>query len=1125
MSGLSSRYESLQTAKHFAEHYRKIAVIVGTTAQEETQDSAVHGAPQGGDVVAQRYRIRILGEDPPDKPENRLPVAYPLQLNSGLGAQNVGIIRYTPNTFVYVSKDPNSGTYQIEAVVPNFVRNLLEDGRNQAQGVAALSGFIPGQSTVPDTSVTTNPTINELFGTQKTSKFSDKEEKQSNTKTPTMPKACEKVNTAGINDAIDRLIQQVEELRTGLLGEDSFLQTSQDFINDAKNVNIASGIGIGGSEYEISLSSASQDIAQIIAALMQEMRKWVIRKVSTGVNLLIGQVPLSTRYIANETKDKALSALSCLFYRIFLGLEDLIAGILSDILDRILNAASCLVENILGGIIGEIIGRITGLINSVLGDIGELVGQAIDFTSQLINFVSDIIDLIRCPVENICPSTDSWDFLSGSKSGMAPLDFDSVFNQAKSVAASAANTVGNVTATFDDLLDDWNFYNEDGSVFEPLGDINAGTIWQSVLDGSCNTDAIDCGPPKVNFFGGNGSGGAGNAVINAAGEILGVQMLLPGNYTSAPSIEFEDACGNGKGGTGTVIIGPVDDGDDDLYDDGDDDLYDDGDDDLYDDDGDDDDDNDDLSDDGDDDLDDNDNDGIDDKLGVGLVKFDLERSARIKTAPIRVTFQLLGNVPNSSGDSFFEFTIDQAPTSITKNIFVNRDYLVTATTITPVEGRLSRRQESGDYDPSDLDNINVRITRGLQNENAEFGDYSRGFSLASRKFGSTLPGLRTGNGIWVDYKDTVEGIPKRLGGTPLGSAGPRDFQVYPSRGVYIERNSISDNVVVYRFRKRDKDKTDVNPSTGIVDVVIDDPGYGYEGYPYGDKGGGGRVWANRCQTSVHRSNYNWDSPYSLGQTVRVYYGDEITLPGQETIVIDADFTEDKIPGCIINGVNPKLKDMQNFDYTFGRKYEFGIRHQFGFEVDAQRAFAEGFTEQDIRFFLENKFFLRVGGKMREKLLDPNWGKIPEFSVTFTAPGCPPGTPEDPNLPPRTPEDPNLPPGAPGGGGDDGDEVISTIGLIFIDDPGFGYDDGDTLLIGDGTNGSGDLIINNGQIIGVNITNPGIGFTSLPSMTINTETGYNAVLKPVLRFINPNDSGFVVPLGTPTLQVIDCVGKV
>ena len=1086
MSGLSSRYESLQIAKGFAEHYRKIAVIVGTAAQKDTRDNSVHGPQEGGEVVAQRYRIRILGEDPPDKPENKLPVAYPLQLNSGLGGQSIGIIRYVPNTYVYVSQDPHSGTYQIEAVVPNFVRNLLDDTQDAQQGIAALSGFIPGRSNVPDSSRSAS-VKNELFDKQtQNSVIDDKIAKPSNTKTPTMPKACERVNTAGVNDAIDRLIQQVEEIRTGLLGEDSFLQTSQDFINDVQNVNIASGIGIGGEEYDISLATAAQDIAQIIAALMQEMRKWVIRKVSSLVNEAIGNVPLSTRYIANETKDKALSALSCLFYRILLGLEDLIAGILSDILNRILNAAECLVENILGGIIGEIIGRITGLINSILGPISSLIGQAIDFTSQLIDFVIDIIDLIRCPVENICPSTDNWDFLNGSKSGMAPLDFNAVFNQATSLASSAANTVGSVTATFDDLLDDWNFYSADGSVFEPLGDLNAGVIWQSVIDGGCNTGAIDCGPPSVNFFGGNGSGGAGNAVINAAGEILGVQMLLPGNYTAAPLIEFEDACGNGNGATGVVIIEPGGDSGD-------------------------------PGDDGDggdiDDFIDEDGDGLDDRLGVGRVRFDLEKSAKNNRAPIKITFQLLGNAPNDIGDSFFEFTIDQAPVSITKNIFVDKDYLVSASTITPVKGRLKKREQEGVFNPTDLDNIKIRITRGLQNdEEAEFGDYPSQ---------SSLPGLKIGNGIWADYKDTVSG---RIGAATagdqnLGSAGPRDFQVYPSRGVYLEKNSISDHVVVYRLRKRDIDggggddgRPGDTPPGGIINVVITDPGFGYQGYPWGNKGGGGRVWANRCQTTVHRANYNWDLPYSLGQTVRVYYGDEVTLPGQETVVIDADFTEDKIPGCVINGVNPKLKDMQKFDYTFGKTYDFGIRHQFGFEVDAQRAFAEGFTEQDIRFFLENKFFLRIGRKMREKMEDPNWGKIPEFSVTFTAPGCPPGTPEDPNLPPGT-------------GGDDGDQVISIIDSIYVENPGFGYDDGDTLMIGDGNNGSADLIIRGGEIIGANITNPGIGFTSLPNMTINTGTGYNAVLKPVLRFINPNDSGFVVPLGTPTLQVIDCVGKV
>ena len=551
-------------------------------------------------------------------------------------------------------------------------------------------------------------------------------------------------------------------------------------------------------------------------------------------------------------------------------MEKIVGDILKTIIDKILNAASCLVENILGGIIGEIIGRITGLINSILGPLSSVIGNVINFTNELLDFVNDIIDIIRCPVKNICPQTDEWDFLNGSSAPMQPLDFGQVFTKAINVADSAASTVGKVTASFDELTDDWNFNNEDGSPFEVLGDINAGLIWQNIIDGSCDTGAINCGPPKVNFWGGSGSGGVGNAVVNTLGEVLGVQILNNGSYSSAPSLQFEDSCGNGQGATGIVVIGPVGDGSD------------------------------------------------------------------------------------------------------------------------------------GDGSPGD-------------------------------------------------------------------------------------------------------------DGTGIVDIVITDPGYGYEAFPYGDKGSAGKVWANRCQTTVHRANYDWDPPYSLGRTIRVYYGDEVTLPGQDTVIIDADFTEDKIPGCIITGTNPKLKDMTSFDYTHGKVYETGIRHQFGLDVDAQRAFAEGYTEQDIRFFLENKFFLRVGPKMRQKLLDPNWGKIPEFYVTFTAPGCPPGTPEDPNEPPTS---------TPG----DGQEVVSTLGDVFVSNPGFGYQDGDTLVIGDGQ-ATGDLIIRDGLILGVNITNPGIGFTTLPSMSINTGTGYNADLKPVLRFIVPNEDGFVVPLGTPTLQVIDCVGKV
>ena len=148
--------------------------------------------------------------------------------------------------------------------------------------------------------------------------------------------------------------------------------------------------------------------------MMQEVRKWVLRKITTVVNNLIGNVPLSQRYLANEASDKALSAISCLFYRILAGLEDIVARILRTIINKILNAADCLVENIFGGIIGNIIGNIIGAINSILSTFTEVLGTAIDFANDLLNFVIDLLDFFKCPVKNECPQTEKWDFLNGS---------------------------------------------------------------------------------------------------------------------------------------------------------------------------------------------------------------------------------------------------------------------------------------------------------------------------------------------------------------------------------------------------------------------------------------------------------------------------------------------------------------------------------------------------------------------------------------------------------------------------------------------------------------------------------------------------------------------------------------
>ena len=145
------------------------------------------------DVVCQRYRIRLLGIDPPDKPEKNLPLAYPLQLTSGLGAQDSGIIRYPPNTRVRVTQDPVSKQYYIIGVIPNAIKELSTDPNLSETGVVAGSGF-PPDSQVPTTNtlkgqVVTAAEIHNIPGVP-----SDEDKKyEDNSNLPKIKSACDSV--------------------------------------------------------------------------------------------------------------------------------------------------------------------------------------------------------------------------------------------------------------------------------------------------------------------------------------------------------------------------------------------------------------------------------------------------------------------------------------------------------------------------------------------------------------------------------------------------------------------------------------------------------------------------------------------------------------------------------------------------------------------------------------------------------------------------------------------------------------------------------------------------------------------------------------------------------------------
>ena len=82
--------------------------------------------------------------------------------------------------------------------------------------------------------------------------------------------------------------------------------------------------------------------------------------------------------------------------------------------------------------------------------------------------------------------------------------------------------------------------------------------------------------------------------------------------------------------------------------------------------------------------------------------------------------------------------------------------------------------------------------------------------------------------------------------------------------------------------------------------------------------------------------------------------------------------------------------------------------------------------------------------------------------------------------------------------------------------------------GDGTGAGGaevELEITDGLITGANVVNGGFGFTDLPDLTINSDTGLGAKLIPVLKFTKVDDASQLAQISQDAVvTVISCIDK-
>lgn len=531
-----------------------------------------------------KYRVRIEGRHPENTPASSLPTAecmFPVTAGSGHEAcyQTANL---KPGTRVKILEE-NDGKLYILGCIVNNEKVVFNRGQG-ANGFDPFSRqFIIPEYNIPGITTEIVNTKNfGNFGANAQYLYSNTDKTQFLPKTSALatPTTCEKAPLGAIQITIKNFIVEVSEAKLWLAKQKLRLQNPLQSVTQP-TLQGALAIGASSSSLDdiinkssgITTNSPNVDffnktfdnnrlfneipkpttqsysvenwIETKINNTSRQLSKWlkdIINQIQTGITNKINNLFKDLYYNLfpqqlQEVKDKVetfMDLVSCLFRRIIGNLFKMAAKFLKSAIDYVINPAICIVENFIGGLLGKILGLITGTIDKLLQPINAVLG-VIDIGSDILSIVENLLTSLSCEESPSCAKIEEWNVWDGPLSifGTETDNLTGLFNKIKSFAGN-----------FQESIDPDNFDF----------DLDFADVFQD----TCNVGAIACGPPTVSFLGGGGTGATGNAIVNALGEIIGVDITNSGyNYTSSPIVKFTDACGKGSGAVARAVIETV----------------------------------------------------------------------------------------------------------------------------------------------------------------------------------------------------------------------------------------------------------------------------------------------------------------------------------------------------------------------------------------------------------------------------------------------------------------------------------------------------------------------------------------------------------------------------------------
>ena len=365
-----------------------------------------------------------------------------------------------------------------------------------------------------------------------------------------------------------------------------------------KFLNGASG-KLGGAFDMISgLDSAVSEISDSMSSLTTSLSSLLEDKlsdyVSTGLmaakNYIFNTITNPLAAIAQNNAfltsafkpiGNLFGAFGCLGSTIQKALKNTIKNLLTNMISKgLINPLECVVEDFIGTLTNKIsslmdgiIGPLVEPINKLFSFIGNKFGSIKNVLGKGLNIVNKLNGLLNCKESGAkCHEVESWTLNKGSSKPDSTKKKQNFIT--KSIDAGTKK-IDNIIDKLDDKI---------GNIDVPRIDPITGEEMEVTCNGG---NILDCGLPRVEFFGGGGEGAAGDVIlgnfieeldksisetevvvdgetqpvgsiledVKTTGSILGVDITYPGEgYTSEPLVSFVDNCDQGYGAYGRAMI-------------------------------------------------------------------------------------------------------------------------------------------------------------------------------------------------------------------------------------------------------------------------------------------------------------------------------------------------------------------------------------------------------------------------------------------------------------------------------------------------------------------------------------------------------------------------------------------